>query len=150
MSEYDAIMLPRTTAELLVNDKKLGLGVRGIYGIGYPQVAANAAVEAHAATDAIVAADFGKNNTNTGASNTTVHTMPAAASHPGQVIRFQATVAQIMRVDPAAGEAVWLGGSGVVSKYLNIAGVIGNYVDLYCDGIGYHVVGYAGVLTKEA
>jgi predicted methyltransferase len=150
MSDYDAILLPRTTQELLENDKKLGLGVRGIYGIGYPQVPANGAVEAHGATDTIVAADFGKNNTNTGASGTTVHTLPAAASHPGQVIRFTALAAQIMQIDPATGEAVWLNGSGVVSKYVQVAGVIGNYIDLWCDGLGYHVVGYAGVVTKEA
>jgi len=150
MSEFEAILLPRTSAELLTNDKKLGLGVRGVYGIGYPQVPANAPVEAHAATDSIVAADFGKNNTNTGAGGTTVHTMPAASTVPGQVIRFQLTAAQIMSLSPASADAIFLGGDGVNNKDVNIAGVIGNYCDVWSDGDNYHVIGYSGVVTKEA
>jgi hypothetical protein len=116
----------------------------------YPQVPANADVEAHAATDTIVAADFGKNNTNTGASGTTVHTLPAPGPYKGKSIRFQATAAQIMQITPPTAVGIYLGGSGVATKYLNIAAVIGNYADLYSNGTHYLVTGYAGVLTKEA
>ncbi len=116
----------------------------------YPQVPPNATVEAHAVTDAIVAADFGKNNTNTGAGGTTVHTLPAPGPYKGKAIRFQATAAQIMSLSPPAAVGVYLGGSGVAAKDLHIAGVIGNYADIYCNGSHYFVTGYSGVLTKEA
>jgi hypothetical protein len=68
----------------------------------------------------------------------------------GTSFRVQMTVAQIARLAPASGDAVCLGGSNVDDKYLQIAGVIGNYADIYCDGVDYMVVRYSGVLTKEA
>ena len=60
------------------------------------------------------------------------------------------TVAQIVQVLPQTGEKIYLNGSGVATKYLNIAGVVGNFADLYCDGTDWMVINYAGVLTKEA
>jgi len=51
---------------------------------------------------------------------------------------------------PASGEQIFLGGGGVADEKLTIAGVIGNYADVYCDGERYHVFDYNGVLTKAA
>ncbi|MBN2118506.1 MAG: hypothetical protein JW730_18175 [Anaerolineales bacterium] len=124
-------------------------------GSGYlvprpPLVAPNAAVSAQATTASLVIADYGKNITNTGASGTIVLTLLAAASAAGKSLRIQITNANIVRLLPQAGEAIYLGGSGVVTKYLNIAAVIGNYCELYCDGERYLVTGYSGVVTKEA
>jgi len=62
----------------------------------------------------------------------------------------QLTVAQSVSLSPAATGKIFLGGDGVANKDLVIAGVIGNYADIYCDGTNYLVVGYSGVLTKEA
>lgn len=91
----------------------------------------------------------GLNVTNTGAGGTVVLTLPAVATMAGLGFRIYLTVAQVVRAS-LTGVGVYLAGSGVAGKYLNIAGVIGNYADLYCDGAHYHVVGYSGVLTKEA
>jgi hypothetical protein len=88
--------------------------------------------------------------TNTGASGTIVLTLPASAIMAGVCMKVQITVAQVVRIDPAGTEGLFLGGSGVAGKYLNIAAVIGNYADLYCDGSRWIVTGYSGVLTKEA
>lgn len=88
--------------------------------------------------------------TNTGAAGTVVLTLPAASAAAGLTFKVQVTAAQIVRVLPATGEKVFLGGSGVASKYLQIAGVIGNYADIYCDGVDWLVLNYSGVLTKEA
>jgi hypothetical protein len=76
--------------------------------------------------------------------------MPAAALAAGLSLKVQLTVAQIVDLTPAAGEKIFLGGSGVATKYCSIAGVIGNFLDLYCDGTDYLVVNYSGVVTKEA
>lgn len=110
----------------------------------------NTTVKANASTASMAIADFPKNNTNTGASGTIVLTLPTAASVEGQKCRVQLTVAQIVRLDPAGTEKIYLGGDGVAGKYLNIAGVIGNYADIYSDGTAFYVVGYSGVLTKES
>lgn len=88
--------------------------------------------------------------TNTGASGTVVFTLPSVKAAHGVTFRFHAFAAQIIRALPVTGEAVNLSGSAVVTKYLNLAGVIGNYVDLYCDGTQWIVTAWAGVLTKEA
>lgn len=119
-------------------------------GTLYPIVSPKATVEANTADATLAAANFGKIQTNTGASGTIVLTLPAASTVAGKAIKVALTVAQIVRVKPATGEKVYLTGSGVASKYLNIAGVIGNYVDIYCDGTDFLVVGGDGVLTKEA
>lgn len=107
-------------------------------------------VKANAATADVAIADFMKNNTNTGSSGTIVLTLPTAASTKGQVSRVFVSVAQIVRLLPQTGEAIYLAGSGVVTKYLNIAAVIGNYVEIYSDGASYFVTASNGVVTKEA
>lgn len=110
----------------------------------------NTTVKANTATADMNDYDFEKNNTNTGASGTIVLTLPAASSLKGQKTRIQVTVAQIVQVKPATGEKIYLGGDGVASKYLAIAGTIGNYAEIYCDGTSFYVTGYSGVLTKES
>jgi hypothetical protein len=115
-----------------------------------PLVAPSAAVSAQASTASLVIADYGKNVTNTGASGTIVLTLLAVALAAGMSLRIQVTNANIVRLLPATGEAIYLGGDGVVTKYLGIAGVIGNYCELYCDGERYLVTSYSGVVTKEA
>jgi predicted ribonuclease YlaK len=109
----------------------------------------NTTVKANAATATMKDYDFEKNNTNTGASGTIVLTLPSASSLKGQKTRIQITAAQIVQLLPATGEKIYLGGDGVASKYLQIAGTIGNYAELYCDGTSFYVTGYSGVLTKE-
>jgi hypothetical protein len=112
-------------------------------------VAADMTVKAQATTAAFAAADFPKNNTNTGASGGIVLTLPAASAVAGLSTRIQITAAQQVSLSPAATQAVYLGGSGVVNKDLVIAGVIGNYCDVYSNGEHYLVFGYSGVVTKE-
>jgi hypothetical protein len=68
----------------------------------------------------------------------------------GRTVKIHVLAAQVVRALPATGEAIALNSAVVVTKYLNIAGVIGNYVELYCDGTIWHVVNYSGVVTKEA
>jgi hypothetical protein len=60
-----------------------------------------------------------------------VLTLAAASTFNPGTMRVQLTAAQIVRVTPASGEKVYLGGDGVASKYLNIAGVIGNYCEIF-------------------
>ena len=119
-------------------------------GTVYPVVPPDAAVNAEAATATLAAGDFGKNNTNTGASGAIVLTLPAASTVKGKCLRMQITAAQQVSLSPAAADAVYLGGDGVDDKDLVIAGVIGNYADIYSDGTNYLVTGYSGVVTKEA
>jgi hypothetical protein len=109
----------------------------------------NTTVKANAATADMKTYDFEKNNTNTGAGGTVVLTLPSASSVKEQKARFQITVAEIVRLLPQTGEKIYLGGDGVASKYLQIAGTIGNYAEVYCDGTSFYVTGYSGVLTKE-
>lgn len=111
---------------------------------------ANATVNAKTTTGSLTTSDLGKNITNTGAAGTIQLTLPAVASCAGLCARVYVTVAQIIQILPATGEAIALGGSAVVTKYLNIAAVIGNYCDFFCDGSVWHVTGYSGVVTKEA
>lgn len=113
------------------------------------RVSPKATVAAQAATATLVAADFDKVLTNTGAGGAIVLTLPAASAVAGRSIRIQLTVAQTVTLTPVAGEKVFLGGSGVASKYALIAGVIGNYLELHSDGIDYLILAYSGVVTKE-
>lgn len=87
---------------------------------------------------------------NAGASGTVVFTLPAVKASKGKTVLLNALAAQIVRALPVTGEIINLNGSAVVTKYLNIAAVIGNYAELYCDGVQWMVTGYAGVVTKEA
>jgi hypothetical protein len=115
-----------------------------------PQISPKATVVAHAASATLTVADFGKIHTNTGASGATIYTLPAPADAAGVTLRVQLTVAQTVQLLPPSGKSVYLGGSGVASKYALLAGVIGNYVDLFSDGEAYLITGYSGVVTKEA
>jgi hypothetical protein len=115
-----------------------------------PRVAPDASVTAKTTTGNLAIADYGVNLTNTGAGGTIILTLLAAAAAAGMPLRIYLTVAQIVELLPQTGEKIYLGGSGVATKMLVIAGVIGNYVDLYCDGEKYLVQGYSGVVTKEA
>ncbi len=119
-------------------------------GSVYPIVAPNATPVAYTGDATLVAADLNKNVTNTGASGTIVLSLPAVTGLTGYTLHVETTAAQIIRVLPVAGTAIALGGSAVVTKYLNIAAVIGNMVDIYCDGTRWLVVGRDGVITKEA
>jgi len=87
---------------------------------------------------------------NTGDTGTMVLTLPAVSLAKGKALSVNILAAQIVRLLPVTGQSINLKGSAVVTKYLNIAGVIGNYVDLYCDGAQWIVTGYSGVVTKEA
>ena len=125
-------------------------GATGIMVPAPPTLAADATVEANAGSATMALANFGKIQTNTGASATIVLTLPKAADVAGMVIRAAVLAAFIVRFTPVSGEKVFLNGSGVASKYVNIAAVIGNFCDLYSDGVQFHVTNYAGVVTKEA
>jgi 3D (Asp-Asp-Asp) domain-containing protein len=116
----------------------------------FPIVASKATVTANASTAVMTAAAFSNNNTNTGASGTVVLTLPAASAVKNKTLRFYQTVAQITRLLPVTGEKIYLAGSGVATKYLNIAAVIGNFVDVYSDGVDFIVTGWSGAITKEA
>lgn len=116
-----------------------------------PFVSPKATVVAKAADATLTAAEVNGNQiTNTGAAATTTHTLPDPATVAGCAFRVQLTVAQIVRLLPPTGKKIFLGGSGVASKYANIAAVIGNYADVYCDGVDYLITAYSGVVTKEA
>jgi len=115
-----------------------------------PRVGGDATIYAAAASGAVTAANIsGCNVTNTGAGALVLITLPAVATMAGKAFRVYQTVAQITNLSLAA-VSVYLAGSGVAGKYLSIPAVIGNYADIYCDGVAYYVEGWSGVLTKEA
>ncbi len=117
----------------------------------YPTVdLADATVVTKTADYTVLKTDMGKIFNNTADDGTQVLTLPALKDVQGECLRVAATAAQIIRLLPQTGEAINLNGSAVASKYLNIAGVIGNYVDVYADNTEWVVVGYSGVVTKEA
>jgi hypothetical protein len=115
-----------------------------------PFVAPNATVAAKAGDGALTIDDFGKNLTNTGAAGKVTLTLPDAKDVAGLALRVFLTVAQIVALSPVATEAVFLAGSGVVNKDLNIAALVGNSVEIYSDGENYHAYNANGVITKEA
>jgi hypothetical protein len=115
-----------------------------------PSVDPAAAVTAHAGDTTLTIADCGVNLTNTGAVGTAIYTLLAAAAAAGMALRVFLTVAQIVQLKPATGEKIYLAGDGTADDLLNIADVIGNYVDLFCDGEKYLVQDYSGVVTKVA
>lgn len=116
----------------------------------YPSTLATAAQTAKTADYTVLATEMGVNFTNSDASGTVVFTLPPAAQCPNKTVKFACLAAQIVRVDPNGTEKIYLNGSGVAGKYVNIAAVIGNFVDLFCDGVNWHVTHLAGVVTKEA
>lgn len=117
----------------------------------YPKVnPRTATVSAKTSDYTIPAAGLNAIYTNAGASGTVVFTLPSVKTSAGKALTLHSLAAQIVRALPQTGEAVNLNGSAVVTKYLNVANVIGNYADLYCDGSQWIVTGYAGVVTKES
>ncbi len=116
----------------------------------FPSMSSAATALAKTADYTVAVADFGKILTNTGAGGVVVFTLPSAVTYPGVVLRFHLFAAQIVRLLPVTGQAVCLNSSVVVTKYLNIAGVIGNYCEIVSDGTQWLVTQYAGVVTKEA
>jgi hypothetical protein len=122
-------------------------------GYDYPallRVSAKATVEANAANATLTAANFGKIQTNTGAGAGITLTLPAASTVAGCAVRAAVTVAQIIQFVLASGDKIYLNGSGVADKYVQIAGVIGNRIEVYSDGVDYVVTDYAGIATKQA
>ena len=113
-------------------------------------VRGNATVVAQAADVTLTASDMSKIHTNTGAGASKAWTLPAASACAGCAIKVQITAAQPVFLTPISTDGVFLGGSGVASKTCTIAGVIGNYADLYSDGVDWIIVNYSGVLTKAA
>lgn len=123
----------------------------GTNGRFHPIVSPNVAPTAYTTDTTLTTALINTNVTNTGAAGTITLTLPTAASSgTGAILHVELTVAQIVRVDPAGTESLYLGGSGVAGKYAQIAGVIGNMADFYCTGTTWMVVGRDGVVTKEA
>ncbi len=124
-------------------------------GVGYlvpepPMVPPNATVVPHDAGATLTVSDFAKIHTNTGDIDSQEHILPAAKDAAGCSIRFATLVAAAIVLAPVSGEKIFLAGSGVADEKLTIAGVIGNYAEIYSDGAQYHVVDYDGVLTKAA
>lgn len=124
-------------------------------GAGYfipepPILPADAAVLAKTADYTVVVADLLKIITNTGDLDALILTLPAAADAAGMTLHVQLFAAQTVELLPVTGESIYLGGDGVASKYLLIAGVIGNYARVFSDGVSWLVFDYNGVLTKEA
>lgn len=130
--------------------KNTGTATSALFRPVFPSVSGASTALAKTTDYTVVAADFGKILTNTGASGTVVFTLPSAATYPGVVLRFHLFAAQIVRLLPVTGEAVCLNSSVVVTKYLNIAGVIGNYCEIVSDGTQWVVTTFSGVVTKEA
>lgn len=114
----------------------------------YPAIATGTVV-AKAASDDLDATDFGKILTNTGAGGSITLTLLLTGLTSGQGFRVAVTAAQTVVLDPGVGK-IYLNGSGVADKTLTIAGVIGNYADVFTDGTDYYITQYSGVLTKEA
>lgn len=87
---------------------------------------------------------------NTGDTGNQVLTLPAVAGAKGKVVRVHALAAQTIQVKPQSAEAVNYNGSAVVAKYVQLAGTIGNFMELFCDGTQWIVTQANGVVTKEA
>lgn len=97
----------------------------------------------------VLPTDFGKIFNNTGDTGSQTLTLPDAAAVAGKSLKIACTAAQDIVLDPGTGK-IWLNGSGVADKTLTIAGVIGNFCEIYSDGTDYIVTNYSGVLTKES
>ena len=133
-----------------MNDRdKLNAIVNGIASSANPLMATSATAMAAITTIPDYVAS-GTAFNNTGATATLEHILPDPATCAERYIGVLVSAAQIMRFQPISGGSVYAYGSGVADKYLNIAGVIGNYAILYCDGTNWYVVEANGVVTKEA
>lgn len=121
----------------------------GYLDSGTPRPSPKATVEANAANATLTVANMSKIQTNTGAGAGFTLTLPAASDAAGCAFKVQVTVAQTVTLDPLTGK-IFLGGSGVADKNAIIAGVIGNYADVYSDGVDWLITAYSGAVTKEA
>lgn len=119
-------------------------------GVIRPSMDPTATVVAKTSNYTVTAADFGKIITNTGASGALTHTLPAASTVTGKIIRFATLAAQIVNLSPAAADGVFLNGSGVDDKDLVMPGTIGTAVTLYSNGVNYEAYDVSGLCTKEA
>lgn len=119
-------------------------------GVLLPEVSPTATVVAKTANYTVLAADFGKVITNTGASGAITLTLPAASTVSGKVIKIAALAAQVINISPAATDGVFLNGSGVDNKDVVVAGVIGNSVTIRSNGTNFEAYNANGVVTKEA
>lgn len=86
--------------------------------------------------------------TNEGDNDTIVFTLPAVADSKGKVVRFHALAAQVIRVDPQDGEVVNYNGDATATEDASLAGTIGNYMEVYCDGTQWIITRSSGVITK--
>jgi hypothetical protein len=104
---------------------------------------------AHTASATLVVADYNTIHTNTSATASITLTLPAAATVGNKCLKIQLTAAQSVVLTPASGEKIFLGGSGTADSTATLAGVIGNYMDVYCDGSVHFINSYSGVITKS-
>lgn len=111
-----------------------------------------ATVVSKTASYTVVTADLDKPTifNNTGASGNVALTLPTAASGKGKVVRAYASAAQTLQFVPQTGEKVNYCGDAVASKYAQLAGVIGNYMEAFSDGTQWIITRANGVVTKEA
>lgn len=107
-------------------------------------------VEAHTALDTLTASETGTVHTNTGATGTFALTLPPATV--GLQFYFYVGAAQILQIEPAAGETISLPSTGVAEAaddYI-AADAIGETVHLMCCKAGtWAVMGYTGTWTGQ-
>lgn len=133
--------------------------MKGVYALENATIPMYPTIDTRLATTSAKTADYTvtvadlatpKLFTNTGASGTVVFTLPSVASAKGKVMKVHLFAAQVVRLLPVTGEAINLNTSAVVTKYLNVAGVIGNFVEVFSDGSQWIFTRGSGVITKEA
>jgi hypothetical protein len=90
------------------------------------------------------------NFTNAGAGGTVVFTLPDVILAAGLPARFWVLAAQIVRLLPASTQVIAYAGNVVADKYIDIGAVIGSFVEVYSDGVYWHVTNANGVCTKQA
>jgi hypothetical protein len=98
-------------------------------------MSSKAAVEANANNATLTADNFAKIQTNTGAGAAITLALPAASTVAGSAVRVAVTVAQTVQLIPPSGGKIYLNGSSVPDKYRQIAGVVGNFIEAYSDGV---------------
>ena len=87
---------------------------------------------------------------NTGDADDLPLTLPTAVEARGKVLRVALLAAQTVSLTPVTGDIINYNGSAVASKYCRVAGVIGNYIEVFSDGVQWIVTEGNGVITKEA
>lgn len=87
---------------------------------------------------------------NTAAGGDVPLTLPTAVDARGKVFRAYCLAAQTITLTPVTGDIINFNGNAVASKYCRLAGVIGNYIEVFSDGVQWIVTKNSGVVTKEA